>query len=192
MAVRVKDEGESECQAVTAWIGVATSLHAQAGRLPFGNHHETAWPTDSRSKADDSVFQHWCGFSRNGYLAQHQVVSGYSKRASAPSPNREGNPRRTMGQGRCIAANPHPLLLSKSTCCETSDRESRKEHPWNRQSNLADTRAEDEGHSTVAAAWLPSQAATTSLHSQKQWKAETSRHSDDEGSSHAGSLPASS
>jgi len=39
IAVRVKDEGESECRSVMEWIGVeplATSLHAKAGRLPSG------------------------------------------------------------------------------------------------------------------------------------------------------------
>src|SRR5262249_33568756 len=39
IAVRVEDEGKSECHSVIEWIGVepsATSLHAKAGRLPFG------------------------------------------------------------------------------------------------------------------------------------------------------------
>ena len=39
MAVRVEDEGKSECRSVMEWIGVeptATSLHAKTGRLPSG------------------------------------------------------------------------------------------------------------------------------------------------------------
>ena len=35
-----KGWGESECRALMAWIGVATSLHAKAGRLPQVTHHE--------------------------------------------------------------------------------------------------------------------------------------------------------
>jgi len=36
MGVRVRDLGESECHSVMGWIGVETSLHAKAGRLPRG------------------------------------------------------------------------------------------------------------------------------------------------------------
>src|SRR5262245_46585758 len=39
IAMRVEDEGKSECHSVTEWIGVeplAKSLHAKAGRLPSG------------------------------------------------------------------------------------------------------------------------------------------------------------
>src|SRR5690242_5802801 len=36
IAMRVRDEGESEGRAVIARIGVATSLYAKAGRLPSG------------------------------------------------------------------------------------------------------------------------------------------------------------
>lgn len=45
MGMRVKDEGKSERQAVIARIGAeeTTSLHAKAGRLPFGVRHETGW-----------------------------------------------------------------------------------------------------------------------------------------------------
>ena len=42
MAVRVKEWGESERRAVMARIGVETSLHAKAGRLPLVSHHERA------------------------------------------------------------------------------------------------------------------------------------------------------
>jgi hypothetical protein len=33
---QVQDDGKSEGHTVTVWIGVATSPHAQAGRLPLG------------------------------------------------------------------------------------------------------------------------------------------------------------
>jgi hypothetical protein len=36
MGLRVEEEGESECRSVMGRIGVATSSHAQAGRLPSG------------------------------------------------------------------------------------------------------------------------------------------------------------
>ena len=33
---QAQDDGKSEGHTVIVWIGVATSLHAQAGRLPSG------------------------------------------------------------------------------------------------------------------------------------------------------------
>lgn len=45
MGVRVKDEGESECRAVTVRIGIATLSRAKASRLPSGLNHEKAWQT---------------------------------------------------------------------------------------------------------------------------------------------------
>jgi hypothetical protein len=36
MPQQAQDDGKSEGQTVIVWIGVATSLHAQAGRLPSG------------------------------------------------------------------------------------------------------------------------------------------------------------
>ncbi|AVK72218.1 hypothetical protein BJN34_0175 [Cupriavidus necator] len=36
LAVRVRDVGKSECRAVMVRIGVETSPHAKAGRLPTG------------------------------------------------------------------------------------------------------------------------------------------------------------
>ena len=43
LALRVEEQGKSECRSVMGRIGVETSPYAKAGRLPYGLSSQESW-----------------------------------------------------------------------------------------------------------------------------------------------------
>src|SRR5882672_6150553 len=107
---RVAEEGASEGQPVTGWIGIERTQHHPARKradFPLVFQHERVWQTDRGGKADDGNSDCWCDLPRDDRLAGPRLAGPHAYRASAPSAYRAGDSGETVGQGESLATSTH-------------------------------------------------------------------------------------
>src|SRR5665213_425894 len=83
-----------------------------------------------------------------------------------------------------------PLVLRPSVGCKASDAQSGQEYAGSGRSDLEHSGVQIQGHRHTATARLSAATAAACLYPEGQWQVETAGNPHDEGSRHAGSLPA--
>jgi hypothetical protein len=103
---------------------------------------------------------------------------------------RQGNTGRPSRQGESPAMAADPLVPRSSVGREAGDAQSGQEHAGSGRSDLEHSGVQIQGHRHTATARLPAATAAACLYPEIQWEAETAGNPHDEGSRHAGTLPA--
>ena len=96
-----------------------------------------------------------CTFPLHGRMAHHRLACRLPKRASAPSPYREGNAGRQRGQGPSPATPADPLVQRQGHCRQARDGKSREAHPRGRPRHLGHSGEEDGGSARPATTGVP-------------------------------------
>src|SRR4029453_2384897 len=95
-----------------------------------------------------------------------------------------------MGPGESLATSADPLVQRQGPCRAASDGKPGSTNTRCRSGRMGHRGVEGNGDPPVATTRLPSPTVTTRVHPEKQRPETPSRHSHDEGPSHAGALPA--